>query len=947
MDSCIAWGRPTLRPATSCIALLLALASLVGAPTAAEAQDDSAVVEFIVMAPRGAAEKKEVDDSAIVDGLIKELQLGTDWFSANAGADVFFGKSNKAGGEPDVTQLVTALVKLAAPDQITSTRTVSINGRVGTRVAPVSDFEVFCAAIDYGRVLERNNRERYVKVRIQPEEITKEALEARAQAVGRSDVVDELFSQDGPRGMGLAGRGFGGFGRGFDGGVGNGGFGDGGFGDRGLGGGGEGEDKFGVGDRVEISIAGKWYRGVVEAEPKFKNTMVAVDDLERLAAAVSSRALKTQLERRSQLRIVAPEGYLRRATGPAPGVGGGGGAAEPRQWSDASGRFSVTATFVSEADGVVTLRKQSGDAINVPVAKLCEADQNYLAGVASGATGGAGPAGLGPVEREAKVLAVDRRNVRPFDKSGLREWRFDPPPSSPPLGERESYPTVDLAAIPGSQRFFERASIFVSLDGKRVIVSRQKGGVGGAPQPFLHMVDPPGGRVTPLVAGPPGTKVLDALADRAVVLMKSDGSGAGSKVYVQRMTATDLQPVIEWEPYPSGRGQDRARDVDYAWFLPGNRVLTVSSRGCVCTVWKLGAAAVAEYEIALGVQIPHVIIGPQHRLLAIGSDEKITVFDLSEGRVVGSVEANKGERAYFHSVNNLRQIAFSSDLKHMAVLRDGALATWDMATGEMVSELWHSGIGFSSSIEWVGDFVLLDGKHVFDPLRRVLLWEYTADARFFAPTTTVASGRMWFIPSSKSEGATFLGSTVLPDEQVQAMAESLGPPESLLLAKPGDEVSIRIDVDEAYGSVDEVRQAVTKQLTAAGYTVVDGPTQLVAFAECRKMQEEKQIRINVGGNAFPEEQDIVTRWIRPALSRVGFEANGEAIWIDGGSYDVWGNIYLEEGESLDDALERLTTPDIRRVLSATFASYVARQGNVGSDKAYGTSDLADGLFGAK
>ncbi len=49
-----------------------------------------------------------------------------------------------------------------------------------------------------------------------------------------------------------------------------------------------------------------------------------------------------------------------------------------RTWTDTTGNFSVEATFVSNKDGIVTLRKQDGSLIVLPVVKLSAADQTWL-----------------------------------------------------------------------------------------------------------------------------------------------------------------------------------------------------------------------------------------------------------------------------------------------------------------------------------------------------------------------------------------------------------------------------------------------------------------------------------------------------------------------------------------------------------------------------------------
>ncbi len=51
---------------------------------------------------------------------------------------------------------------------------------------------------------------------------------------------------------------------------------------------------------------------------------------------------------------------------------------ESRDWSDVTGSYSVHAAFVCLANDMVTLVKLNGDSIDVPLAKLSEADRDWI-----------------------------------------------------------------------------------------------------------------------------------------------------------------------------------------------------------------------------------------------------------------------------------------------------------------------------------------------------------------------------------------------------------------------------------------------------------------------------------------------------------------------------------------------------------------------------------------
>ena len=104
-----------------------------------------------------------------------------------------------------------------------------------------------------------------------------------------------------------------------------------------------------------------------------------IDRLRRVAAMKARREKKEaeeaaarQRERQAELaadrRRMETIAAERRATRTSP----------LRQWSDASGRFSISARFVSEQDGQVSLLTDQGKRMTIAIAKLSDADRDYL-----------------------------------------------------------------------------------------------------------------------------------------------------------------------------------------------------------------------------------------------------------------------------------------------------------------------------------------------------------------------------------------------------------------------------------------------------------------------------------------------------------------------------------------------------------------------------------------
>ncbi len=94
------------------------------------------------------------------------------------------------------------------------------------------------------------------------------------------------------------------------------------------------------------------------------------------------------------------------------------GAGSARTWTDSAGRFSVEAELLAVRDGNVQLRRPDGSMVTVPVAKLSELDQRYLAslknvdGAASTPVSKSEEAAGQPSQRESPAAARKRKTVR-------------------------------------------------------------------------------------------------------------------------------------------------------------------------------------------------------------------------------------------------------------------------------------------------------------------------------------------------------------------------------------------------------------------------------------------------------------------------------------------------------------------------------------------------------
>jgi hypothetical protein len=134
---------------------------------------------------------------------------------------------------------------------------------------------------------------------------------------------------------------------------------------------------------------------------------------------------------------------------------------------------------------------------------------------------------------------------------------------------------------------------------------------------------------------------------------------------------------------------------------------------------------------------------------------------------------------------------------------------------------------------------------------------------------------------------------------------------------------------------DSIRQFLTASLEKAGFKVVD-KADLVVSAVC-KPQQQQTVRVNMDGRWPIREADIQERAITPHASYLQMSLNDKELWKRGFVARPMMTIWMKQGESLDQALQRLTQPNLMIFAHAQFSPYVARPGNATANGAYGVS----------
>jgi hypothetical protein len=711
--------------------------------------------------------------------------------------------------------------------------------------------------------------------------------------------------------------------------------------------------KYSKGDRVEVNdVFDGWKKGtVVSTNPRMGRVEVQIDESEDEDAQDFPESMRARMLTRSyrvnQLRPLAEAK-----------------AARPRKWTDRTGKFSVTARFGGvEGDSVILIRT-GGKQVKVPLEKLSDEDQQY---VKSQNESEQNPFGEpDPEEPEAQAANTKKANwqgVRELRPETFKKWSFTPagktqePSTTPSVRDLE----VPLAEIPDSKKFFEGVEgIYVSRDGNRIILCRKQGAVARYNPLYLEEIDAATQRGKGLVALPEVTAVLDIEPDQGLVMFRPDQLGGDAEnglLTIARLEGDKLVPSIAWEPY-ADQDFEPARAIEEANFLSADRVMTINAHGRALTIWDAEAAK-ALINIPVGFNV-RKSLSPDKTLLAVVMENGIAIIDLAAGRHVATIDAIG---------RDIRQVAFRADNARLAAVSSYGAQVWDLTNGKQLSSFASMRAGARESLAWAGDFLLVQNQYLYEVERRILLWEYEGDLSS-ASAATMQNGRLYVVPRTFDDGAeTKLVSAALPHRSPLDLAKRLPSPEELLVVRPGDEVQLDVDVDPSIAMTEEVRKQLTSRLKDlnlgvrdaenavnpgaapgdlvrevlaaalrdAGFKVVD-KSNLVVKAIC-KPQEQQTIRVNVGDRFRPRPEDIEERSITPHASYLEMTHSGEQLWKRGFVTRPHMMIYLNQGESLDEALARYTQPNFTIFSFAMFSPYVAKPGKATPNGAYGVSQF--------
>ena len=698
---------------------------------------------------------------------------------------------------------------------------------------------------------------------------------------------------------------------------------------------------FKVGDKVEIEWAGETVQGEVaniqpvsgwvqvrckinglDMSPVLPPERLAPIKKKAPAAAVKNKQAKSAKE--------DSENEDSEKTAPS-------SAGATRTWTDVSGKHAIEAEFVELKGGKVTLKKEDGSTVTLPLKELSPADRREAQKLAAhSADENPFESGkkAGGAKDKASDDSSDEKPAAAGDWSDVRQVMIDPSPSGKivpdaqtggPLGKLSPFTYVAQdAASQRNPRHRAIGGIFFDRQHQQAVLSLQDhfGEVG----PQLDCCNLKTGKLL-------YSTTLDTAADP--VDLSPDGSlavcmpsrMAGHRGQDRGLEIWKLQKksalISHWKP-------DRAGDffpssAEHAWFISSEQVLTCDAWNDNLTLWNIqGAKAVYTLKIQKRC-LPG--LSPNRKQLALMTEAGAVVLDAASGATLALLPCEPAFGAAF---------AFRADGRQLACLSPNELRIWDLEKNALLREVWLARQISAKRLDWIDDdHLLASGSFLIDVPKRIVLWEYRPRGTGAA---AALDGKLCYALAESSlrqkNPGTQIGVFFVPLPHPEALAVAKGlTDEKLLAIKPGIEVGLEIRVPGNPEEIQKITERITASLQENGIKVVPGaPIALEAVVEQGKTQTETY------HNMMGLDRNTQTVSVTEQISRLSFKENGQPLWERQSSTGGYAPAVVthQKDESVQQAIDKRQGSPLYFFLHVSLPKYVARPGEKG---AYGASQL--------
>ena len=595
---------------------------------------------------------------------------------------------------------------------------------------------------------------------------------------------------------------------------------------------------------------------------------------------------------------------------------------KPRQWSDTTGKFKVTATFLEKKGNSVILEKEDGKKLTIPIAKLSDADKAFLEGMEAanpfaemseedeaasdsssendsdkGSNGNAKPS-------RKSSRAIDWSEAETIEILGGDRWEI-PLPAQPGLAfEPKKVP------LPKKGHFFEGMQpMAINMSAKKVALGYLTGF--SIPTPIARLVigDLETGKMVSSETVEANMKPLCLLNDGATVLMVGyDEKGEGADaVQAWKLKGKKIERGDLWVPFEADlgnkddrRGGERhereAAYVSFAVPLAGDLVLMCSRKGHLACVDI--SQRVPKWHVALG-DVPAVNFTADNSLMTFVHSNQIIVMKTDNGEIVGQISVqDKGHIPW-------PKVAFSPSGKKLAMASWERVFVLDVETKEWIQEISFPGTNVGNTFAFPDEeYVLFDNRVLIHYPTRIQLW--TLQDVHVAQVV----GDYAFLGCNTDAGGLLMP-TKLPTTKALSTLSAAQKQSDLFVVKPGAQIGVNVNgVPQQYQ--EQVKAGLEKAIERIGCKVNQGAeVQLVAAVTGPK---QEAVSYHMSGSHV----------VQSYVSKIAVQYRGQDAWGTSGT-NIPGMVMLSRDETMESYLAKASSsPNLKIFEQVVLPEYLQK-----------------------
>jgi hypothetical protein len=572
------------------------------------------------------------------------------------------------------------------------------------------------------------------------------------------------------------------------------------------------------------------------------------------------------------------------------------GEEKSRVWRDKSGQFEVDAVLLKHEGDKVSLRKEDGRVISVPVSALSAADQQYVKEQAADnpfAGGSVEPAGAPETTASSEDRLANPGTVEELPTNGakifLKVLESIPPLAPDPLPYQ--LPEFEQFVRP-IDKFdaYTRSSPPLLLDLETstygISVHRVGNTVNDAHFGRVYLVNPKERRAKTAMDRKETFKLLDHHIPSRVTLGIAGVDGStergGDLVLVEQLVDGKPHATVRWH-LPGWDTNGFKPKVEYAKLLDGhNAIIKVND-----TVYHWDLKTGKCHFQTDRVTYNHQVVSPGGKYLAIPVSKGCRIIDIAKGELVGTIPFPSTLNAEAH---------FSPDGTRLALVGGNNYVVWDLAKAEFQSEA-KVGTVSGKFIGWIDNrYLLTELGGLVDPQLGIAVWKYYIPGPLKKITT---GGGIVF---TMTYDVTMVNCLPIPHRPALQMIERLVGDNTAALVGPNTPVSIEVAAPAGIDTA-PLKVAFATAAEKAGWKPAVN-SEVTLTATITKGDPQKVYYRSLHTSIFGRHDEVV---LEPYLLALKIESGGKIIWSRSPTRMIPTVLHMERGESLQDALDKYKT----------------------------------------